>query len=977
MSKALTYIEIDVPFCANTYGESPCTAAIGVTGSIKCFNSPNTCQDREHYIDDPVVFRFAEDIGYLPDDIDCIPSIVNIAFTPALVSLGKDLGTRASIQVTFKDHKWADAAVGYDKYVTERPYNPFEQGTYWGKFRARQPFLRGRQLRLIRGFLGQSLENMETRYYIIDSFNHNAENGTYSIIAKDVLKLADDDRAQAPAISSGVLSSDLNETDTQIVLSPEGIGAEEYPASGYIAIGGKEICSFVRAEEFGGNDTNTVLLLHMDGVDGAQVFDDASASNHAADVGGQTHTDTAQSKFGGASGLFDGVGDDIEFLDSDDWTPAGDFTVDFWARWNALAATQFLFVHNTGTNDSNRYALTVSSAGALNFIVRSGGSTIVTMTSAAAAVAADGNWYHIAVVRLGDDWDIYVNGISVASVNDNSAIPNYTDTFRIAEDNNGANNFNGWIDEFRFSHIARWSANFTPPAFAYESDSDTLSIVRGQLGTEAIDHDANDRVQLVLLYSSQDAADIIRDLLVNYAGVDDSFIPISSWQSETASFLNRLFTAVIAEPTGVKKLLSELIEDAALCLWWDDVSQLIRLRVLRAISTEAAIFDRDKYLEGSFSSQEQPNERLSQIWRYFAKRNPLEGQDDPDNYRSVIATVDLEAETDYGSSVIHKIYSRWIGVGGRSIAEKANDLYLSRFRDPPRQFSFATFRDGVLIPDLGGGYRIKGLGIQDATGAEANAPIQITKLNPTSSGFIVEAEEMLASVSEENLADRVVTIDSDIFNVNLRELHDVLFPEPGSSGELSGTNVTCIIDDGVIVGSSSVNLPAFDVGDWPVGFPVTIIVNGRIQGAGGTGGNDDERNGLAGGVALYTRHDIDIEVGEIWGGGGGGGIGSTTRQGGITINGGEGGGGAGQIGGTSSGGSDGTSEEGGEGGEGSFHDAHGGAGGDPGESGQPGLNVPTVIIPAGLGSAAGAAIDGVSFVTVTVGPGDIRGPEIN
>jgi hypothetical protein len=33
--------------------------------------------------------------------------------------------------------------------------------------------------------------------------------------------------------------------------------------------------------------------------------------------------------------------------------------------------------------------------------------------------------------------------------------------------------------------------------------------------------------------------------------------------------------------------------------------------------------------------------------------------------------------------------------------------------------------------------------------------------------------------------------------------------------------------------------------------------------------------------------------------------------------------------------------------------------------------------PFGSGGAAGRAIDGVSFVTVTSGSGDIRGPQIN
>src|SRR5262249_11816229 len=155
------------------------------------------------------------------------------------------------------------------------------------------------------------------------------------------------------------------------------------------------------------------------------------------------------------------------------------------------------------------------------------------------------------------------------------------------------------------------------------------------------------------------------------------------------------------------------------------------------------------------------------------------GQDDPDNYRSVAATVDLQAETDYGSSAIKKIFSRWIPFGGRNVADRANELYLSRYRDPPRRFNFSVFRNGVIEPVLGIGYRIEGMGLQDETGVATDAPIQITRLDPQATQFDVEAEEMLVAFqSDEDLSDRVIIIDTNTLNFNLRETHDALYPEP-------------------------------------------------------------------------------------------------------------------------------------------------------------------------------------------------------
>src|SRR6185295_18112501 len=86
------------------------------TGDIKCFNSRITCQDRTHFDPEDVTLRFARPTAYLPHDIDCIPSISEISYTPAVISLGKNLGTRATLSVIFRDHKHSDTGDGFDKY---------------------------------------------------------------------------------------------------------------------------------------------------------------------------------------------------------------------------------------------------------------------------------------------------------------------------------------------------------------------------------------------------------------------------------------------------------------------------------------------------------------------------------------------------------------------------------------------------------------------------------------------------------------------------------------------------------------------------------------------------------------------------------------------------------------------------------------------------------------------------------------------
>lgn len=991
----LAFIEIDVSFCANTYGVLPCTASLTSsppTGTKKCFNTPKTCQDRLNYIDAPVTLRFSEDVGPVP--VDAIPCIRNINYTPARVSLGKDLGTRASLSVTFKDHPWPDTAgLGFDKYWAERPYDSFKQGSMWSKFRARQPFLRGKKLRWITGDDDQTLEEMETRHFYIDSFSHDASDGTFTIVAKDLLKFADDDRSQAPALSNGFLLFDITNVATSLTLVPGGVG-EEYPASGYVAIGGKEIVSYAH-ELVPGNDADTVLLIHATGANGTTAFTDTSASPKTITVVGNTVMNDIFTKFGTGGIFFDGAGDSLTLADNIAWTfGSGDFTVDFWQCFRTLAATKHFFTHYTDAN--NRYFLSVSATGVLTFSVIAAGVTTVTMSSAAGVVADDDVIRHIAVTRSGNVWRIFVDGVQVATTTDSDAIPNYTSLFRIGGDNANGSSYDGWMWEFRVSKgVARWTSTFEPPIVAYQTSIDLLILnARGQFNTEASEHETNDRVQWVLIYDAQDSADILRDLFVTYAGFPEDTIPLASWKAETASFLSRLFSAVIAEPTGVNKLAAELVEDAALCLWWDELEELVRLRVLRTVPLDALQFNQDNYLKNSLSSKEQPNTQVTQIWRYFAKRNPLEGQEDPDNYRSVSATVDLQAETDYEVSVIHKIFSRWIPFGGRTIADKANELYISRFRDPPRLINFSTFRDGFTTPQLGQSYYVTGASFQDDTGVQVYVPAQITSLRPGPAQFDIEAEEML--IVNVDLTNRIIAIDVTTFDINLRELHDTLYPPPTDQDVIDGVTLLCTIDPNVTVGSTNADIPAFDIGDWPVGFPITLRISGRIAGAGGKGNaytGAPNANGQKGGTALYTRKDIDLEVadGQIWAGGGGGGRGSSSFI--ISPNvsirpGSGGGGGAGFVPGEGGipaslnyngtlyqgmPGNPGTQTTGGTGGTDYFFGGNGGGRGVAGTAGQGGGGSSA----AGAGGAAGNAIDGVSFVNVVTGPGDIIGPQIN
>jgi hypothetical protein len=149
----------------------------------------------------------------------------------------------------------------------------------------------------------------------------------------------------------------------------------------------------------------------MHGADGSTTFSDESSKTWTAY--GNAQIDTAQSKFGGASVLFDGNGDYIETNDSEDFNVgAGDFTVDFWFKKNGNGIDQAAF----GQSDSALTQTTISVYGymgipnnTLEFGVFMGTTPYYISSS---ATVADTNWHHFAGVRSGNTLYLFLDGVS-------------------------------------------------------------------------------------------------------------------------------------------------------------------------------------------------------------------------------------------------------------------------------------------------------------------------------------------------------------------------------------------------------------------------------------------------------------------------------------------------------------------------------------------------------------------------------------
>lgn len=416
-----SYVELDLDYCSNVAGVAPCTAT--QTGDSKCFNTFASCNDTDNFANSVKTYRYCSPNGArIPNGLDAIPCLKSISVTPAQIDAGKGLGLRAVCSITLQDFPHSD--IRTDPYLSDRTYIPINRGTYFGKLKARNPFYNGRIMRIYNGYLNDDgsydVANFEVRTYVLDSWDSVDANGITKITGKDILKLASDERAVCPKASVGKITLDMTAIATTCTLTPTGVGALDYPASGYVRIG-SEVMSFTRS-------------------------------------------------------------------------------------------------------------------------------------------------------------------------------------------------------------------------------GDVLTVVRGRKGTTATTHKQSDTVQLCKEIVGQTAQNIVYDLLVNYAGVDASFINISDWNAEQVAYLPRLYSTLIASPTGVSKILAELTEQIGFFLFWDEVSSQIKFQTIRPNSPSETVHElTSQYhlLADSLRMRDITDDRVNETWVYYGIIDPTKNLTEESNYSNLYVAANI------------------------------------------------------------------------------------------------------------------------------------------------------------------------------------------------------------------------------------------------------------------------------------------------------------------------------------------------
>lgn len=216
-------------------------------------------------------------------------------------------------------------------------------------------------------------------------------------------------------------------------------------------------------------------------------------------------------------------------------------------------------------------------------------------------------------------------------------------------------------------------------------------VTRAVLGTAAASHSDNDAAQRVGRFAAMDAWDIAKYLIADATDIGLDKIPEAEWDTEAGLFLTGYtFDRTIIKPTGVNRLLGELMRDGTFYLWWNERLAKIPLKAIRPQTEVATLVAEDDFIKGTGEITREPDERMTRPIVYWGIIDPTKSETDPSNYRYQRGIINAGVEgPDAGASIITKqIFSQWISSDAQAL-ELVNRLN-ARYEYSPRYLKFSA-----------------------------------------------------------------------------------------------------------------------------------------------------------------------------------------------------------------------------------------------------------------------------------------------
>lgn len=201
------------------------------------------------------------------------------------------------------------------------------------------------------------------------------------------------------------------------------------------------------------NDTNTVVLLHMDETGGALVLDASSNGNNGTANG----TSVVTGYYGNARSFAGTSGDYISIPHSTSLAISNAISIEAWINFSVGGTINPRIMSKGHTTGYGFYTVGTDSARYIGFQAVNGGVELSMSITSRSRIYTD-KWYHVAYTYDGSLARVYIDGILDTAKAASGTLPQNSIDINIGRNSsNLADNFKGRIDDLRISNIARVS----------------------------------------------------------------------------------------------------------------------------------------------------------------------------------------------------------------------------------------------------------------------------------------------------------------------------------------------------------------------------------------------------------------------------------------------------------------------------------------------------------------------------------------
>jgi hypothetical protein len=148
---------------------------------------------------------------------------------------------------------------------------------------------------------------------------------------------------------------------------------------------------------------------------------------------------------------------------------SANFTIEAWVYITGSGSFQTLIAKGVGYNNQASYRINVD-GGVWRYYLSGDGATWSIANNVSMGNSAGLNtWQHIALVRNGNTFTPYVNGVAGTTTTSSSALFNSNKPFTVGADDGASLLLQGYVQDVRVTYgYARYTANFTPPTAAFK-----------------------------------------------------------------------------------------------------------------------------------------------------------------------------------------------------------------------------------------------------------------------------------------------------------------------------------------------------------------------------------------------------------------------------------------------------------------------------------------------------------------------------